>query len=661
MIVYRLKEARLAYLLGFTLVGFAMLGCADPSPDEANPDDSRTVDATRQADSAADVSALSSSMSSAMPSAASSPAQPARKQAYFGDLHIHSSWSLDAFAFGVRVGPEDAYRYARGDAIEHVSGKKIRMQGPPLDFVALTEHANYMGISSAAQDPASPVRDIPLIQGLLSSDESSRMRAMGSLFSRIGRDVFVPALDPAAVIEPAWQQLVALADRYNDPGNFTAFVGYEYTSMPDGQNLHRNVIFRGSDVPAKPFSTFDSGNPEDLWRWMDAARQRGSDVLAIPHNANGSNGLMYQTTDQSGAVIDEEYASLRLRNEPVSEVIQIKGQSETHPMLSPGDEWSGFEILGNILGRPDTIGAIQGSYARQAMKDGLVMEEASGVNPYRMGMIGSSDGHNASSPVEESNYTGKIGVSDGTAEIRILSSAKPEGFDFSEERRASPFSAAGLAGIWAPANTREAIFDALRAREVFATSGPRLRLRMFAGWDFTVEDMQSDMAEAGYARGVPMGGALVDMRSDREEGARPPSFMVQSLRDPNEAPLARLQMIKGWVENGRSHERVFDIACANGERPDPATHRCAQTEAPPDLDGCSYDASSGSAQLSAVWRDPAFNPSQRAFYYTRVLQVPTCRWSTYDAKRLGVELPVELPAWFQERAVSSPVWYAPAG
>lgn len=580
------------------------------------------------------------------------------KQAYFGDLHIHSSWSLDAFAFGVRVGPEEAYQFARGGEIEHIAGEPIKLQGEPLDFMALTEHANYMGIANSAMDPQSAISKIPLIADLMSSDTAVKSKAMGSLFKRIGRDIFVPELNTDTVIESAWAQLVALANQHNEPGTFTAFVGYEYTSMPEGQNLHRNVIFRGSDVPARPFSTFSSPNPEDLWLWMDKARQQGSDVMAIPHNANGSNGLMYQTTNQAGEAIDAEYAALRMRNEPVSEVIQVKGQSEAHPALSSNDEWAQFAMLENILGRPDIIGKAKGSYARQALKDGLEMEVDRAVNPYRFGMIGSSDGHNAASAVEESNYFGKIGVSDGSREVRLFGGKKPEGFDFADGPRSSPFSAAGLAGIWAEANTREALFDALRAREVFATSGPRIRIRMFAGWDFKQTDLDQGIASNGYARGVPMGGELTQAQAtDAEEQL---SFMLQAIQDPLAAPLERLQIIKSWVDNGTAYEKVYDIACAKGIQPDPKTHRCALEVTPPVLENCSFDATQGKPTLSSVWQDPEFDNTQNAFYYARVLQIPTCRWSTYDAHRLNVDLPKDQPAWLQERAVTSPIWYSPS-
>ncbi len=583
------------------------------------------------------------------------------KDAFFGDLHIHTSWSLDAFAFQVRVGPEDAYRYVLGGAIDHVSGEQIQMQGPPLDFIALTEHANYMGISSSAQDPQSPIRQIPLIQGLLSSDASVNGAALAQLFAGISSDTFIPELAPDAVIDSTWRQLVDLANRHNAPGEFTAFVGYEYTSMPMGQNLHRNVIFRGSEVPARPFSTFDSQNPEDLWTWMDEARAAGSDVLAIPHNANGSNGLMYQKVDQSGRPIDQAYAEIRLRNEPVSEVIQIKGQSETHPALSPEDEWARFQILDTILGRPSDKSKLEGSYARLALMNGLVMEETGGFNPYRFGMIGASDGHNASSPVEEDNFTGKIGVVDGTPEARILPPAGSSDLDIGDRSSGSPFSAAGLAGIWAEANTREDLFDALRAREVFATSGPRIRVRLFGGWDLSSADLESGIAASGYARGVPMGGEIAsDATGSTGARSTPPlTFLVEALRDPREAPLERIQIIKSWIQDGEARERVYDVACADGNSPDPRSHRCDLTVEPPDLSDCSYDASRGRAQLSAAWSDPDFDATQRGFYYARVLQIPTCRWSTFDAHRLNVAPPEGAPAWIQERAITSPIWYAP--
>jgi len=569
------------------------------------------------------------------------------KDAYFGDLHIHSAWSLDAFTFKVRVTPEDSYRYVRGEAIDHVSGEKIRMQGAPLDFVALSEHANYMGVPTAFLTDDSALHQLPLVRDLLSDDPKRSGPATARLLNGFSTDTPIPELVPGELRAPTWKRLVDLADRHNLPGTFTAFPAYEYTSMPAGQNLHRNVVFRGSDVPAEPFSAFDSQNPEDLWDYMDAARATGSDVIAIPHNANGSNGLMYQRVDTDGRRLNASYAEQRLRNEPVSEVMQIKGQSETHPELSPDDEWADFEVLGTILGRPADRSEPTGSYARDAFKAGLELEEAGEGNPYRFGVLGSSDGHNASSPVEEANYTGKIGLVDGTPEVRL----GLEGGGFSgPPGSSSPFSAAGLAGVWATANTREALFDAMRARETFSTSGPRIRVRVYAGFDLSAADLADDSRRV--RDGVPMGGDLSSATNGRA-----PTFLTRALRDPREAPLERLQIVKGWIEAGEAREKVFDVACAGGESPDPATHRCRTKASPPDLSDCSYEEGEGAPQLAAAWTDPEFEASQRSFYYVRVLQIPTCRWSSWDAIRLGVPRAEDATPWLQERAITSPIWY----
>jgi len=573
------------------------------------------------------------------------------KEVFFGDLHIHSAWSLDAFTFRVRVTPEDAYRYVRGGAIDHISGQKIRMQGPPLDFVGLSEHANYMGVPTALLDEAHPRRQLPLVQALLSDDPEESGNATARLLNSFSTDSPFPELIPGRLRAPAWKRLVELADRHNAPGTFTAFVAYEYTSMPEGQNLHRNVVFRGSDVPEEPFSSFDSQNPEDLWDYMDAARASGSDVISIPHNSNGSNGLMYARVDNEGRPLDGAYAEQRMRNEPVSEVMQIKGQSETHPALSPDDAWADFEVMGTILGRPADRSEPAGSYARHAFKTGLELEEAGIPNPYRFGVLGSSDGHNASSPVEEDNYTGKLGFVDGTPETRL---GLVGGGVFGPTGTSSPFSAAGLAAVWAASNTREEIFDAMRARETFSTSGPRIRVRLFAGFELASDDLGKEMVERGYRKGVPMGGELEGPAQDRAL-----TLLARALRDPREAPLERIQIVKGWIEDGSAREKIFDIACGNGEAPDPATHRCAFQAPPPDLADCSYDEGDGSPQLAAAWTDPDFDASQRAFYYLRVLQIPTCRWSNWDAIRLGIPHPEDATPWLQERAITSPIWYRP--
>ena len=581
------------------------------------------------------------------------------KQAYYGDLHVHTSWSLDAYAFGVRVGPEDAYRFARGGEIDHISGQKVKLAGPPLDFIAVTDHANYLGVASEAMSSSSASHEIPLIADLASTDPERNSTAMSQIFSALSADTPMPELNRSNWAESSWRQEVDLADKANVPGEFTAFVGYEYTSMPAGQNLHRNVIFRGDDVPARPFSNLDSDNPEDLWAWMEKLRGEGSDLIAIPHNANGSNGLMYEQVDRSGKPIDARYAEIRLRNEPVSEIIQIKGQSEAHPLLSPNDEWAGFELLEGILGRPAVKSQPQGSYARRALMDGLELEATGIPNPYRFGMIGSSDSHNATSPSEESNFTGKLGTLDGTPEARLqIGKGDGSGITVGDRKTGSPFSSGGLAGVWAEANTRDDLFDSLRAREVFATSGPRIAVRFFGGFDLTRADLASGIAAAGYERGVPMGGVLEAKVGEQ----RPATFLVEAIQDPREAPLERLQLVKAWVDaSGKAREKVYDIACAGGLQADPRTHRCATPSKPPDLSTCQIAAEQGQSQLAAAVAAPDYQGGERSFYYVRVLQVPTCRWSSWDAIRLGVERPTGAVAWLQERAVTSPIWIEPAG
>ncbi len=577
------------------------------------------------------------------------------RQVFFGDLHIHSSWSFDAYADGVRVAPAAAYQYARGESIPHYAGTPIQLEGPPLDFMALTEHAEYLGLTVAASIPDHPIRVASLVQSWKGEDLARRKIAWELIHkSYTGRTAYAMFVDDRVIV-PAWRALVDLANQENRPGKFTTFVGFEYSPNPDGQNLHRNLIFRGSEAPDRPFSSMESSNPEDLWDWMDEVRGRHGDLLAIPHNANGSNGLMFATTRHDGTPIDAAWAEQRARNEPVAEAMQIKGQSETHPALSPDDEWAGFAIADWRTTSPLQSSQPEGSYIRDALKRGLEIEQRIGRNPYALGMIGSTDGHNASSPFEERNYTGKIGGSDATPEERLswILPTKDEFEPFASV--VTRWGAAGLAGVWAEANTREALFDAIRRRETFSTSGPRIRVRLFAGWEFDAADRHGEIARKGYSRGVPMGSVL-DPGNAPGDASRAPSFLVAAQRDPLEADLERLQIIKGWLLEGETRERVFDVACAGGATPNPITDRCPERAPEPDLGTCVPAANAGAAELSAVWQDPAFDPEAPAFYYARVLQIPTCRWSTFDANRLKVPLHTEVPASIQERAITSPIW-----
>lgn len=637
----------------------AAAGCQDadaPDDPRSTPDERPTAATTPDAaaapnDAASDAApAPTEGRSGEVPAA--KPGEPAL---YFGDLHVHTAWSFDAFDRGVRTEPDAAYRFARGEKIPHAAGGRIALAGPPLDFLAITDHAEYLGVTTAALRPSHPLHRQPLIQSWLADDPARVELATRRIRQTLQGREPLPALVADAVLRPAWQELVASADAHDRPGVFTAFIGFEYTSNPERQNLHRNVIFRGSTVPERPFTAFDSENPEDLWDWMDAARAKGDDLLAIPHNSNGSNGLMFDPVRFDGSAIDATWAEQRIRNEPLAEVMQIKGQSDTTPRLSPDDAWADFEVVPWQTIAPSRPSRESGSYVREALGRGLGLREQLGVDPFALGLVGSTDGHNSASPVDESRYFGKIGFADGTPETR-LERMPTGGSDGATALNVSAYwSAAGLAGIWATGNTRAALFDAMRRRETFATSGPRIRVRVRAGFAPPAADAAGDDPSTD-AHSVPMGGEL---RSARDAGS--PHFVVLAQQDPLEAPLERVQIIKLWrTAAGEQRERVDDVACRDGGVPDPKSRRCASAAPAPDPASCVVAPASGARELSARWRDPDFDPKQAALYLVRVLQVPTCRWSSFDAKKLGRTPPSEVPPTIQERALTSPIWVLPA-
>jgi hypothetical protein len=583
------------------------------------------------------------------------PTNPDRN-AYFGDLHVHTGLSFDAYVFGTRATPDDAYSYAKGHAIKHPAGFEMQLKHP-LDFEAVTDHSEYLGMVQAMQDPNSKPGQHPLgVQLRNAKTTAERGAAFRAIAGYLRKQVTPDDLIDVDVVRSAWQRSIDAAERANDPGTFTAFVGYEYTAVgSDQENLHRNVIFRTAAVPKQVFTALDSTNPEQLWAWMDAQRAAGIDLLAIPHNSNGSNGLMFQLTNTAGQPIDAAYAEERSKNEPLVEVTQVKGTSDTHPVLSPNDEWANFEIMS--LRIASTLPSQpHGSYVREAYLNGLVMETAHGFNPYRFGLIGSSDTHVAAGPYSENNYWGKVGMIDATPQQRgsvPLDKPLDDGSIYSNGYLQT-WSASGLAGVWAESNTRDAIFAALRRKETFATSGPRMKVRFFGGFglpDTLLKDRHA--IRTAYAHGVPMGGDLV-----APHGKGAPSFLVWAMRDPDSAPLQRVQVIKGWVDGGTPREQVFDVACASG-RVDAKTQRCPDDGAKVDLATCAYSGG-GASELRAVWRDPTFDPVQHAFYYVRALENPTCRWSTWDAIRAHVAPRPDIPATIQERVWSSPIWYSPA-
>ncbi len=670
---------------GFLLASVLVSGCAESTPSE--PADETTAD-TPTAAPAAEIDANGNEVAQRpipqvftadMKTRSISPERNATRTALFGDLHIHTRYSFDAFAFGTIATPSDAYRYAKGEAIEHPTGFDMQLPAP-LDFLGVTDHAMFLGAVPAAADTstefsklemAEPFHDLNRPDNLNVASIADRGQRFSGFIPRalqgirdgtISRDTFND------IARSAWQDTIAAAEAHNDPGQFTTFVAYEYTSSTnDRGNLHRTVVFRGGDrIPEIPFSRFHSQNPEGLWHWMDDLRGQGIDSLAIPHNSNGSNGAMFMLTDWAGNPIDSEYAGLRMRNEPLVEVTQVKGTSDTHPLLSPNDEWADFEIMPYRIAT--TLHSEEnGSYVRQAYQRGLQIEADVGANPYKFGLIGASDTHTAAGSFEEDNFFAKIGVLDSTAQLRGSVPLAPEATENGiaqnmKETEVGVFrdgaqqfwGASGLAGVWAEENTRDSIFDAFRRKETFGTSGPRLQVRLFAGYDFPADlTTRFDWVAEAYASGVPMGSDL------QGQGDAAPRFAIWASRDAMSAPLARLQIVKGAVVDGEMTEAVYDVACSDGLAVDPATHRCPDNGATVDITDCSYSTDVGSGELAATWEDPSFNPGERAFYYVRALENPTCRWSTWDAIRAGTPPRPDLHATIQERAWSSPIWYVP--
>ena len=582
------------------------------------------------------------------------------RNAYFGDLHVHTSWSFDAFIFNVRTTPDDAYDYAKGKVIHHTSGQPIQMKRP-LDFMAVTDHAEYMGIIMQMQDPDNPLSQLGIAKKINSPDRDVSLDAFGKIGLSMATSWPYKELLEKDIIQSTWQRIVAAADRHYDPGKFTTFPAFEWTSNPGvvlsipqyAQNMHRNVVFKGGKVSGVPFSAFNSQDPEDLWAWMDNERDKGVQVMAIPHNGNMSNGLMYNAETMSGKALSAEYAKNRTRNEPINEVVQIKGQSMTHPILSPNDEFADYELYAYTFTSsfPPPPSQPKNSYVRGALKDGLAFEKSLGTNPFKFGFIGSSDGHNGASAVEEDNYIGKLGVVDATPELRL---------DEIVKRPNRYWSAAGLAGVWARENTREEIFEAMQRRETFATSGTRIKLRLFAGWDMEVDSLAgNDWLDQAYANGVPMGSDLNRGPTTVDRGPinSGPSFIIQAIKDPEGANLDRIQIIKGFLDSeGNPQEQIFEVVWA-GDRKIDDNGKLPAIGSTVDAATATYTNDIGAISLQTIWEDPTFDASQSAVYYVRVLEIPTPRWSTYDAAALGVVPLSDVPTSTQERAWSSPIWY----
>ena len=610
------------------------------------------------------------------------------RNVYFGDTHVHTAYSFDAYLLGDTLGPDGAYRYAKGEAVTIATGIE-RQLDRPLDFLAVSDHGLFLGVVPQWADPTTAVGQQPeaapfhhVNEGDILDPASGLRRVAlfreefgqfatkpGSLIDRLeAKAQNHPALGYAAFDDDAhrraWRETIDAAERHNHPGAFTAFLAYEWTAStpaPESAAYHRNLIFRGGATPKRPFTRLDSSNPEALWAWMDALRARGVETLAIPHNPNQSNGQMFRMRDTGGRPVDAAFAETRMRNERLVEITQIKGTSETHPRLSPLDEWAEFEILNTRKGNIGQYSLPHGSYVREALINGLALQQEGRGNPFRMGFIGSSDAHNSAPSYDEWNYQGSAVVT-SSAEARgaVPTSEVADGQGAENEYlpiRNAQFAASGLAAVWAEANTRDAIFDAMRRKETYATSGPRIKLRFFAGHGLDQLDVDDPgFIAAAYQDGVPMGGDLI------LAGDQPPHFVVWAQRDPQSAPLQRLQIIKGWYDGGHrreTREAIYDVACSDGLAVGPDTHRCPDNGAAVNPADCGLTADTGASELKAVWADPDHDPSIHAVYYVRVLENPTCRWSTWDAVRNGVPPRPGIPAVIQERAWSSPIWLAP--
>jgi Protein of unknown function (DUF3604) len=596
---------------------------------------------------------------------------------YWGDTHHHTSNSGDAFAAGDRLTPEDSYRFARGEEVVSSTGVPVKLSRP-LDFLVVSDHAEGLGLMQEVYK-GNPlfVSDPTLAQwskgmqaggeaAAATQNEVTKAQAMGTLPA--------PIKDPKVVgpiMKSVWQQYTATAEKYNEPGRFTAMIGYEWTSVPGGNNLHRNVLFRdGKDKADQvfPFSAWQSEDPEKLWAWMDAYEKKtGGRMLAIPHNGNLSNGRMFELTDFSGQPLTRDYAERRARWEVLQEIVQTKGNSETHPGISPNDEFAGdMGIVGwefgnlTLTDKPLSKAMMPTTYLRAGLMRGLEQEAKLGVNPFKFGFVGSTDVHNSLTAIEEDNFYGKMPYQEPSPH-RWEHKSKASDWDASlgpaRARYTWQYLGAGYAAVWATANTREALWDAMERKEVYGTSGTRMTVRFFGGWDYKPADARSrSIADVGYAKGVPMGGDLT-----KAPAGKSPTFLVAARKDPMFGNLDRIQIVKGWLgKDGKAHERIYEVAWGDADR----RKLGKDGKLPPvgntvDVATATWTDTIGDPELAGMWKDPDFDPSLRAFYYARVIEIPTPRWTDYDTVRFNIKMSPEVPMTQQERGWTSPIWYTP--
>jgi len=592
---------------------------------------------------------------------------------YFGDTHVHTNLSIDANGVGNKtLGPDEAYRFAKGETVLASNGMKAQLQRP-LDFIVIADHAENLGLFSdllsSQNDLLSTSKGKDLYSQYINLDQTLRQDWLLKLYLSSGfsiNDVEQPVVTDQSYKRSVWHRVMAKADTYNDPGKFTAFIGYEWSSFgptsvswANGNvgNLHRVVLFKdGADKANQtvPFSAFDSTEPEDLWSYLEAyERVTGGDVLAIPHNGNVSRGAMFSLTDSDGRTLTKQYAKTRSRWEPLYEVTQIKGDSEAHPVLSPTDEFADFETWNGWPGTGEDVGQADRKpfeYARSAFKNGLGEQARLGANPFKFGLIGSTDSHTSLATADENNFWGKSAVAE--PEYQRINNSYGRG-----STRKTPWSSSGYAAVWATENTRQALFSAMKKKEVYATTGPRMTVRFFGGWHYDREDaFHPDLARVGYEGGVPMGGDLINPPKGIS-----PSFLIRAVRDPEGANLDRIQVIKGWRDlQGELHEKIYHVALSDDRKPN-KEGKVAPIKPSVDIANASYKNIVGDPELAVVWMDPDFNREELAFYYVRVLEIPTPRWPAYDAKFFNLkDIPEDVPMVIQERAYTSPIWYSPS-
>ena len=583
------------------------------------------------------------------------------RDVYWGDQHLHTSWSADAGASGTRVGPEEALRFARGEEVESNTKKRAKLSRP-LDWLCVSDHSDAAGVINAVIEGDPEVMKDPIVAKYHEDMKAGGEKAAAVMMDIINRQATNtlpgPFTDPKFA-KTIWDRNVEIVEKYNEPGKFTAFIAFEWTSnYGGGNNLHRNVIYRDGGAIGKqvaPMTTFESENPEDLWKWMaNFEAKTGGKLLAIPHNGNLSNGLMFQETAFDGSKLTPELAKLRNQYEVLYEVTQCKGTSETHPLLSPNDEFADFELWdkGNLVMVPKKNAMLKTEYIRQALGTGLKLETQLGVNPFKYGIAGGTDAHTGLSTSDDNNYWGKYSNEEPGEER-----SHEKALEFpSGSIMAWKLGASGYTAVWATANTREALWDAMKRRETYASTGPRMKVRFFGGYGYTESDLKgSNMPEVGYSKGVPMGGDIAG------KAGQVPNFMIYAWKDPQDANLDRVQVIKGWLdEKGNTHEKIYNVVWSDmDKRPMSANGKIPPVGNTVNLEDATWKDNIGAQELKAVWTDPDFNPSVKAFYYLRVLQIPTPRWTAYDAVKFKFKQEKDVWMIHQERAYTSPIWYNP--